>query len=319
VERAFAEPDGLLAVGGDLSPDRLLEAYRHGIFPWFSDGQPILWWSPSLRTVFDTARVHVPRRLARWLRRCDWSIRADTAFVEVMRACATTRRRGHGTWITDDMLAAYVRLHDLGHAHSIEVRDADGQLAGGIYGVALGRMFYGESMFSTQANGSKAALLALCRALDAWDFPLLDAQVASDHLFTLGAREMPRDAFCEQVAALAAQPDASACGRTTSRWLQPRISPPEPPAAVDFRQPGERGTIARFLPAARPANFRARMSKDDVIEMEGTILETLPNTVFRVKLENGHVVTAHISGRMRKNYIRILTGDKVKVEMTPTT
>lgn len=214
VEKAFAEPDGLLAVGGDLSPDRLLEAYRHGIFPWFSEGQPILWWSPSLRTVFDTARMHVPRRLARWLRGCDWSIRADSAFTDVMRACATVRRRGHGTWITDDMLAAYTRLHELGHAHSIEVRDADGQLAGGIYGVALGRMFYGESMFSAQTNGSKVALLALGRALDAWDFPLLDAQVASDHLFTLGARETPRDAFCAQVAALAAQP-----GRVGT-WMQ---------------------------------------------------------------------------------------------------
>ena len=206
VDRAFEQPDGLLAVGGDLSPERLLEAYRRGIFPWFSDGQPILWWSPSLRTVFDTTHVHVPRRLARWLRGCDWSVHADAAFADVMRACAAPRRQDHGTWITDDMLAAYLRLHELGHAHSIEVRDAEGCLAGGIYGVALGRMFYGESMFSARTNGSKVALLALCRALHAWDFPLLDAQVASDHLFTLGAREMPRGEFCERVAALAAQP-----------------------------------------------------------------------------------------------------------------
>lgn len=203
VECAFDQPDGLLAVGGDLSSKRLLEAYRHGIFPWFSDGQPILWWSPSIRTVFDTARAHMPRRLARWLRRCEWSIKADTAFADVVRACAAPRRPDHGTWITEDMLAAYVRLHELGHAHSIEVRDTDGRLAGGIYGVALGRMFYGESMFSTQTHGSKIALLALCSALSAWGFPLLDAQVASDHLFTLGAREMPRGEFCEQVAALA--------------------------------------------------------------------------------------------------------------------
>jgi len=206
VDSALAEPDGLLAAGGDLSPQRLLDAYRHGIFPWFSEGQPILWWSPSLRTVFDTAHVHMPRRLARWLRQCDWSIHADTAFADVMRACAAPRRHEHGTWITDDMLAAYVRLHELGHAHSIEVRDAEGRLAGGIYGVALGRMFCGESMFSASTNGSKVALLALCRALDEWGFPLLDAQVASDHLFTLGAREMPRDVFCTDVAALAAQP-----------------------------------------------------------------------------------------------------------------
>lgn len=206
VDAALDEPDGLLATGGDLAPDRLLDAYRHGIFPWFSDGQPILWWSPSRRAVFDTARVHVPRRLARWLHRCDWSIHADTAFAEVVRACAAPRRRERGTWITDDMLAAYARLHELGHAHSVEVRDADGNLAGGIYGVALGRMFCGESMFSARTNGSKVALLALCRALDEWRFPLLDAQVASDHLFTLGAREMPRGEFCATVAELAAQP-----------------------------------------------------------------------------------------------------------------
>ena len=195
VERAFAEPDGLLAVGGDLSPDRLLEAYRHGIFPWFSDGQPILWWSPSLRTVFDTARMHVPRRLARWLRRCDWSIRADTAFVEVMRACATTRRRGHGTWITGDMLAAYARLHDLGHAHSIEVRDANGQLAGGIYGVALGRMFYGESMFSHRSDASKIALAALVCFCRVNGIDLIDCQQRTSHLASLGAREIARSAF----------------------------------------------------------------------------------------------------------------------------
>lgn len=206
VESALAEPDGLLAAGGDLSPERLLDAYRHGIFPWYSDGQPILWWSPSQRTVFDTDSVHVPRRLARWLRRCDWTIHADTAFGEVMRACAAPRRHERGTWITADMLAAYVRLHELGHAHSIEVRDADGRLTGGIYGVAIGRMFCGESMFSAQTNGSKVALLALCRALEGWGFPLLDAQVASDHLFTLGARDMPRLGFCAQVAALAARP-----------------------------------------------------------------------------------------------------------------
>lgn len=206
VDSALEEPDGLLAAGGDLSPERLLDAYRLGIFPWYSDDQPILWWSPAQRTVFDTAAPHVPRRLARWLRRCDWSIHADDAFGAVVRACAAPRRHERGTWITPEMFAAYDTLHELGHAHSIEVRDAGGGLVGGIYGVALGRMFFGESMFSAATNGSKVALLALCRALDAWGFPLLDAQVASDHLFTLGAREMPRRAFCAQVAALAAQP-----------------------------------------------------------------------------------------------------------------
>jgi len=205
VERALAEPDGLLAAGGDLAPARLLSAYRRGIFPWYSDGQPILWWSPSSRTVFDTEAMHIPRRLARWLRSCDWRIRADTAFVDVMRACAAPRRHERGTWITDDMLAAYATLHALGHAHSVEAWDGD-QLVGGIYGVAIGRMFYGESMFSGATNGSKVALLALCRAMRDWGWPLLDAQVASDHLFTLGAREMPRAGFCAKVDALVRLP-----------------------------------------------------------------------------------------------------------------
>jgi leucyl/phenylalanyl-tRNA--protein transferase len=206
VAHALDEPDGLLAAGGDLSTPRLLDAYRHGIFPWYDDDQPILWWSPAVRTVFDSADMHVPRRLARWLRLCDWQIRADSAFADVMRACAATRANARGTWITADMLAAYQRLHAQGHAHSIEVWDG-ACLVGGVYGVAIGRMFYGESMFSAATNGSKVALLALCHALAAWGFPLLDAQVASDHLFTLGAREMPRAAFCAEVARLSALAD----------------------------------------------------------------------------------------------------------------
>jgi leucyl/phenylalanyl-tRNA--protein transferase len=176
-ETALCEPDGLLAAGGDLSAARLLAAYRRGIFPWYSDGQPILWWSPSQRTVFETARPHVPRRLARWLRGCAWRIRADTAFAQVMRACAAPRERQRGTWIGRDMLAAYEHLHALGHAHSVEAW-ADERLVGGIYGVSLGRMFFGESMFSAATNGSKVALLALCRALSGWGYPLLDAQIA---------------------------------------------------------------------------------------------------------------------------------------------
>lgn len=204
VERALREPDGLLAAGGDLSIERLLAAYRRGIFPWYSDDQPILWWSPSSRTVFDTAGVHVPRRLARWLRGCDWTIRTDTAFAAVMRACATPRARERGTWITEDMFAAYQRLHAIGHAHSVEGWDGE-QLVGGIYGVAIGRMFFGESMFSVATNGSKVALLALCHVLRECGCPLLDAQVASDHLFTLGAFEMPRRAFCARVAELTGQ------------------------------------------------------------------------------------------------------------------
>lgn len=218
VERALAEPDGLLAGGGDLSPERLLAAYARGIFPWFSDGEPILWWSPSRRTVFDTAAMHVPRRLARWLRGCGWTLRADSAFAEVVRACAAPRARQRGTWITADMITAYERLHALGYAHSVEAWDGE-RLVGGVYGVALGRMFYGESMFSAAGNGSKLALLGLARALHDWGCPLLDAQVASDHLFTLGAFELPRAAFCARVAELiaAAGPACSWRGRVMPR------------------------------------------------------------------------------------------------------
>lgn len=203
VERALVEPDGLLAAGGDLSTPRLLAAYRRGIFPWYSEGEPILWWSPSRRTVFDTDAVHVPRRLARWLRGCDWDVRADTAFGAVMRACAAPRAGSSGSWITADMLAAYEGLHEAGHAHSVEAWDG-GRLVGGVYGVAVGRMFFGESMFSAATHGSKVALLALCRTLAGWDHPLLDAQLASPHLFTLGAREMARPRFCAEVAVLCA-------------------------------------------------------------------------------------------------------------------
>jgi leucyl/phenylalanyl-tRNA--protein transferase len=202
VESALREPDGLLAGGGNLSPERLLAAYRRGIFPWYSRGQPILWWSPDPRTVFLTDRMHVPRKLARWLRSCTWTIRADTAFETVVRACAAPRAGQRGTWIDAAMRKAYVRLHELGHAHSVEAWDGDA-LVGGIYGVSIGRMFFGESMFSAADHGSKVALLALAKALDGWGYPMLDAQVASPHLFTLGAIELPRAEFCARIAELA--------------------------------------------------------------------------------------------------------------------
>lgn len=202
VRRALREPNGLLAAGGDLSPGRLLNAYRHGIFPWFSDGQPILWWSPDPRIVFDTATFTLPSRFRRKLRRSPWTVRADTAFAKVVTACALTPRPGQdGTWITADMLAAYVELHRLGHAHSVEVFSGDA-LVGGIYGVAIGRMFFGESMFSGESGGSKVALAALARLLDGWSWPLIDAQVGNDHLLSLGARWLSRETFMEQVASL---------------------------------------------------------------------------------------------------------------------
>ena len=203
---ALREPDGLLAMGGDLSPQRLHNAYAHGVFPWFSDGQPILWWSPDPRTVFRTDGVHLSARMRRELRRSEWRIVADRDFGAVIAACASAPRPGQdGTWITRDMQAAYCGLHRLGHAHSIEVRDG-GRLVGGLYGVAIGRMFFGESMFSAESGGSKVALAALALRLREWGWPLIDAQVGNPHLDTLGADAWPRPRFLAAVAEACAQP-----------------------------------------------------------------------------------------------------------------
>jgi leucyl/phenylalanyl-tRNA--protein transferase len=205
-ESALREPDGLLAMGGDLSPTRLLHAYVRGIFPWFSEGQPILWWSPDPRTVFRTDRVHLSARTRRLFRRSDWRIVADRDFDAVVHACAAAPRPGQdGTWITGEMQAAYSGLHRLGHAHSIEARDG-ARLVGGLYGVAIGRMFFGESMFSAESGGSKAALAGLALRLREWDWPLLDAQVGNPHLATLGAEAWPRPRFLAAVEELCAQP-----------------------------------------------------------------------------------------------------------------
>lgn len=205
-DMALREPDGLLAFGGDLSPRRLLNAYAHGIFPWFSDGQPILWWSPDPRALFRTDGVRLSTRMRRELRRSDWTIVADTAFDDVVRACAAAPRAGqHGTWITPAMQAAYGQLHRLGHAHSLEVLDG-GRLVGGVYGVAIGRMFFGESMFSAESGGSKVALAALAARLHEWGWPLIDAQVGNPHLETLGAEAWPRPRFLEATQRLCADP-----------------------------------------------------------------------------------------------------------------
>jgi leucyl/phenylalanyl-tRNA--protein transferase len=222
VSTALADPDGLLAAGGDLSVGRLLKAYRAGIFPWYSEGEPILWWSPDPRLVFATDRLRVSARLRRWLRHCSWTIRADTAFADVMRACAAPRASQRGTWITPAMLRAYAELHERGFAHSIEAYDGE-RLVGGIYGVAVGRMFFGESMFSASTNGSKVALLALCRTLHDWGFPLLDAQVPSQHLASLGAFEMARTQFAARISPLCAMPGVA--GSWTRQW--PTLRPAE--------------------------------------------------------------------------------------------
>lgn len=222
VESALREPNGLLAAGGDLSIDRLLDAYAHGIFPWFSDGEPILWWSPDPRMVFATAAPHVPRRLRRWLAGCTWSVCADSAFAEVVQACAAPRPGQRGTWICDRMMAAYQRLHDSGHAHSVEVRDGD-ELVGGIYGVAVGRMFFGESMFSRRDHASKVALLALCGGLARMEYPLLDAQVHSAHLVTLGAIEITRREFSARISGLVSRPAPGGRWGATFDGIEPRL------------------------------------------------------------------------------------------------
>ncbi len=194
VSRALTEPDGLLAAGGDLSPDRLLWAYRHAIFPWYEDGQPPLWWSPDPRAVFLPGDFHLSRRLRRSVRTSALDITVNSHFADVIRACAAPRRHLRGTWITAEMIAAYERMHALGWAHSIEIVH-DGELCGGLYGIAIGSVFFGESMFSRVSNASKFALLFLNRMLDSGRLTLIDCQLVSAHLQSLGARSLPRTEF----------------------------------------------------------------------------------------------------------------------------
>jgi leucyl/phenylalanyl-tRNA--protein transferase len=201
VERALAEPNGLLAAGADLSPPRLLDAYRNGIFPWFADDQPILWWSPDPRMVLFPAELKVSRSLARTMRNARFEVRADTAFDEVVEGCRQPRRREFGTWITDAMADAYAALHRAGFAHSVETW-LDGELVGGLYGVALGRAFFGESMFTRVSDASKVAFVALVRQLEHWDFGVIDCQMNTAHLASFGAREIPRAEFTRRLREL---------------------------------------------------------------------------------------------------------------------
>ena len=212
---ALDDPDGLLAVGGDLSPERLLAAYRQGIFPWYSEGQPILWWSPDPRTVLYPDRIHVSRRLARTLRRTALRFTADHAFEAVVAGCAEPRTGQGGTWITGAMAQAYARLHRLGRAHSVEVWDGD-RLVGGIYGVAMGRVFFGESMFSRVRDASKMAMVRLGERLTTWGYRLIDAQVYNPHLARLGAETLPRSRFLELLDAYCSEGDEASSWRT--RW-----------------------------------------------------------------------------------------------------
>lgn len=203
---ALDEPNGLLAAGADLSPERLLAAYRRGIFPWYGPGEPILWWSPDPRMVLVPEAFKTSRSLAKRLRRADYEVRLDSAFERVMRACAEPRDGQRGTWIVEAMIRAYVRLHEAGYAHSVETW-IDGELAGGLYGVAIGRMFYGESMFSRATDASKIALAHLAAQLRRWDFGLIDCQMETAHLASLGARAIARDEFRQRLEVLVNLPD----------------------------------------------------------------------------------------------------------------
>ena len=205
VERALKRPDGLLAAGVDLSMETLVRAYALGIFPWFNEGDPILWWSPNPRMVLPCAEFHVSRTLRRRLKRRDVRVSLDEAFGAVVTACAQPREDQGGTWLIPEMQAAYRAMHDAGLAHSVEVWRGE-ELVGGLYGIALGRMFFGESMVSLETDSSKIALAWLAAQMIEWDMPIIDCQMATEHLASLGARSIPRRQFTSTVASLVRQP-----------------------------------------------------------------------------------------------------------------
>ena len=206
VDRASRE--GLLAVGGDLRPERILAAYRHGIFPWYNEGEPILWWSPDPRAVLFPDKLHISRSLKRRLRSNDFTVTLDTCFRTVMEQCAGPRPQypEGGTWITDDMLEAYTGLHELGHAHSVETWQG-GRLVGGLYGLAIGGAFFAESMFTKVDDASKVALARLVRQLHVWKFQLIDCQQSSPHVMRFGAEEIPRRDFVRLLSQALSLPD----------------------------------------------------------------------------------------------------------------
>ncbi len=204
VKQALAEPDGLLAAGGDLSTPRLLAAYRAGIFPWYEEGQPILWWSPNPRCILRPSDLHVSRRLKQYVRASAATLSFNRAFNKVVRACAGHRMSQQGTWITPDMMRAYEELHAGGWAHSVEIWE-DGELVGGLYGLCIGQVFFGESMFSAATNASKLALMGLVRHMLANNMELIDCQVDSQHLASLGASLISRDEFT-QILKIACNP-----------------------------------------------------------------------------------------------------------------
>lgn len=203
---ALDEPNGLIAVGGDLSPARLLMAYRHGVFPWFEEHQPILWWSPDPRAVLYPKQLRITRSLKKSIRNRGYKVTFDANFSAVIRACSQPRAYGRDTWITEDMINAYQQLHDLGHAHSIEVWHGS-ELVGGLYGVLSGQMFFGESMFSLKTDASKMAFVYLCVYAESMGMPFIDCQLPNDHLMSLGAETMPRKTFKHALATYVNMPD----------------------------------------------------------------------------------------------------------------
>ena len=202
----YADPSGLLAVGGDLSKERLLEAYRLGIFPWYSDDQPILWWSPDPRLVLDLKDFTISRSLRKTLKKAIFQVTFDHAFEQVIQACALIPRAAqNGTWITEEMREAYINLHGLGYAHSVESW-LGGELVGGLYGVSLGKAFFGESMFHLKTDASKVALATLVEKLKSWDFHFIDSQMTTEHMIRLGAKELPRRIFLKRLQLALRQP-----------------------------------------------------------------------------------------------------------------
>ncbi|MBZ2167778.1 leucyl/phenylalanyl-tRNA--protein transferase [Marinobacter sp. F4216] len=220
-EEALGDPDGLLALGGDLSTERILLAYKNGIFPWYSDDQPILWWSPDPRCVLIPGGIHISRSLRRTLNRGYFRITSNKAFGRIIRLCATTR--AEGTWITEDMVASYSELHRQGFAHSIEAWNPNGELAGGMYGLAIGQCFFGESMFSLETNASKVLMVHLANQLKAWNYRLMDCQVESRHLLTMGARSIPRSEFLSILRDCVDQHPSQADWELRWQWPGPEV------------------------------------------------------------------------------------------------
>ncbi|MDR1229288.1 MAG: leucyl/phenylalanyl-tRNA--protein transferase [Azoarcus sp.] len=219
IDPDLGRPDGLVAAGGELSPEWLLAAYRRGIFPWFGKGDPILWWNPDPRLVIFPSEIRIHRSLRRILRQQRFEVRIDTAFPAVIAACAAPRKPGNATWIVPAMRTAYIEMHELGYAHSVECW-REGQLAGGLYGLALGRVFFGESMFSRETDASKVALVHLANLLEATGFAMIDCQMTTSHLLSMGAREIARSQFCALL-----EQWASAEGEPPRRWSSGQEQP----------------------------------------------------------------------------------------------